>query len=188
MDVIENKVVRESQKDLISILIELIYDLTNLITRILLRRVDMKMVEFSRFSSLPEGFGLHIRAILGCPHFCLTFDASFKTASVDVSTGSKQFVLELPIMTVILELEPKVELTAIEQAEAEGLPLAKYVESIVREAIFKRQRVQRLSEKSFDEILKPFRDEVEASGISDDKLDNLFRQARSEASQVRQRK
>ncbi len=89
-------------------------------------------------------------------------------------------------MTVILELEPEVELTAIEQAEAEGLPLAKYVESVVREAIFKRQRVQRLSEKPFDEILKPFRDEVEASGISDDELDNLFRQARREAAQARQ--
>lgn len=91
-------------------------------------------------------------------------------------------------MTVILELEPEVELTAIEQAEADGLPLAKYVESVVREAIFKRQRVQLLSEKPFDEILKPFRDEVEASGISDDELDNLFRQARREASQVRRSK
>lgn len=88
-------------------------------------------------------------------------------------------------MTVILELEPEVEQTAIEQAEAEGLPLTKYVESVVKEAIFKRQRVQRLSEKPFDEILKPFRNEVEASGISDDELDNLFRQARREASQAR---
>jgi hypothetical protein len=30
-------------------------------------------------------------------------------------------------MTVTLELEPDVELTAMKQAEAEGLPLAKYV-------------------------------------------------------------
>ena len=91
-------------------------------------------------------------------------------------------------MTVTLELEPEVELTATEQAEAEGLPLAKYVESVVKEAIFKRQRVERLSEKSFDEILKPFRDEVEASGMSDDELDGLFRQARREASQARRDK
>lgn len=94
-------------------------------------------------------------------------------------------MLKLPIMTVMLELEPEVELTATEQAEAEGLPLAKYVESVVSEAIFKRRRVQQLSEKPFDEILKPFRDEVEASGISGDELDNLFRQARHEASQAR---
>ena len=91
-------------------------------------------------------------------------------------------------MTVTLELEPEVEQTATEQAKAEGLPLTKYVESVVREAIFKRQRVQHLAEKSFDEILQPFRTEVEASGISDDDLDNLFQQARREASQARRKK
>jgi hypothetical protein len=87
-------------------------------------------------------------------------------------------MLKLPIMTVMLELEPEVELTAAEQAEAEGLPLAKYVESVVKEEIFKRRRVQKLAEKSFDEILKPFRDEVEASEMSNDDLDNLFQQIR----------
>jgi hypothetical protein len=88
-------------------------------------------------------------------------------------------------MTVTLELEPEVELTAIEQAKAEGLPLAEYVESVVKDAIFKRKRVEQLSEKPFDEILKPFRDEVEAGGMSDDKLDDLFRLARQEASNAR---
>ncbi|MGI8668824.1 MAG: hypothetical protein ACR2J3_03140 [Aridibacter sp.] len=91
-------------------------------------------------------------------------------------------------MTVTLELEPEVEKTASKQAEAEGLPLAKYVELVVKEAIFKRKRVQQLSEKSFAEILKPFRDEVEASGMSDDELDDLFDKARHEASKARQSK
>ncbi len=94
-------------------------------------------------------------------------------------------MLKFPIMAITLELEPEVELTANEQAEAEGLPLAKYVESVVKEAIFKRRRVQQLSEKPFDEILKPFRDEVKTSGMSDDELDDLFRQARREASEAR---
>lgn len=88
-------------------------------------------------------------------------------------------------MTVTLELEPEVEMTATEQAKAEGLPLAKYVESVVKEAILKRKRVRQLSEKSFDEILKPFRDEVASSGMSDDELDDLFQKARHEASQAR---
>lgn len=88
-------------------------------------------------------------------------------------------------MTVTLELEPDVELTATKQAEAEGLPLTKYVESVLREAILKRQRVEKLSEKSFDEILKPFRSEVEERGVTDDELDTLFQQARREASQAR---
>jgi hypothetical protein len=40
-------------------------------------------------------------------------------------------------MKVTLELEPDVELTATKQAEAEGLPLAKYVGLVLREAVFK---------------------------------------------------
>ncbi len=79
-------------------------------------------------------------------------------------------MLESAIMTVILELEPEVELTAAEQAKEQRLPLSEYVESVVRETVFKRRRVQQLAEKSFDEILKPFRDEVESSGISDEEL------------------
>ena len=45
-------------------------------------------------------------------------------------------------MAVTLELEPDVELTATKQAEAEGLPLAKYVEVFLRKAVFKHQRVR----------------------------------------------
>lgn len=88
-------------------------------------------------------------------------------------------------MTVTLELEPEVETTAAEQAREKGLPLAGYVESVVRETVFKRRRIQRLSEKPFDETLEPFRDEVEASGMTDDELDSLFRQARRAASETR---
>ncbi len=91
-------------------------------------------------------------------------------------------------MIVTLELEPEVKLTATEQAREEGLPLNEYVRSVVKEAVFKRQRIQQLSEKPFDEILKSFRDDVETSGIRDDELDNLFRQARRETSQARRSK
>jgi hypothetical protein len=91
-------------------------------------------------------------------------------------------------MTVTLELDPEVEKTAARQAEAEGLPLAEYVESVLKEAILKRQKIQKLSEKSFDEILEPFRDEVETSGMSDDELNDLFQTARREASEARRDK
>lgn len=97
-------------------------------------------------------------------------------------------MLESPIMTVTLELEPEVELTATEQAEEEGLLLAEYVESVVKETVLKRRRVRQLSEKSFDEILKPFRDEVEASGITDNELDELFTEARREVAKARRSK
>ncbi len=91
-------------------------------------------------------------------------------------------------MTVTLELEPEIELTAAEQAKEEGLPLTAYVELVVKDAILKRRRVRQLSEKSFDEILKPFRDEVEASGITDDQLDGLFTEARKEVFKARRNK
>lgn len=81
-------------------------------------------------------------------------------------------------MTVALELEPEVELTAVAQTDEKGLPLEEYIESVVRETVLKRRRVQKLSEKSFDEILKPFRDDVEVSGMSEDELEELFTQAR----------
>lgn len=95
-------------------------------------------------------------------------------------TQNKRSVLKFAIMTVMLELEPEIEMTASEQAREKGLPLPLYVASVVKEAVLKRQRVEKLSEKSFDEILKPFRDEVEASGMSEDELDELFAQTRRE--------
>jgi hypothetical protein len=91
-------------------------------------------------------------------------------------------------MTVILELEPAVESTAAEQAKAEGLPLAKYVETVVKEAVFKRQKIEQMSDKPFDEILKPFRDEVESSGMTDNELDELFHLARTRSSEARRSK
>lgn len=96
-------------------------------------------------------------------------------------------MLKSAIMTVTLELEPEVEMTASEQAEEEGLLLAEYVEAVVKEAVFKRRAVKNLAEKPFDEILKPFRDEVEASGMSDDELDDLFDNARRSASAERKK-
>jgi hypothetical protein len=87
-------------------------------------------------------------------------------------------------MTIVIDLKPEIETIAAEQAEEGGLPLAEYVETVVKDGVLKRQRVKELSEKSFDEILKPFRDEVEASGMTDEELDNLFRTARREVSKT----
>jgi hypothetical protein len=42
-----------------------------------------------------------------------------------------------------------------------------------------------LAEKSFDEILAPFRRNAEASGMSDEELDGIFREARSRARKER---
>jgi hypothetical protein len=91
-------------------------------------------------------------------------------------------------MTITISLPPKVEEAVKSQATKEGKPLADYVESLVEEGSRRRDRINLLAEKSFDEILAPFRQSVEDSGISDEALDALFTEARKEASRARKEK
>ena len=88
-------------------------------------------------------------------------------------------------MTITISLPPEVEESVKSQADKDGLPLEDYVESLVEEATMRRKKIDLLAEKSFDEILAPFRRSVEESGISDDDLDALFREARKEVSRAR---
>jgi hypothetical protein len=88
-------------------------------------------------------------------------------------------------MTITISLPPEVEEAVKSQANKEGKPLADYVESLVEEGSRRRDRIDLLAEKSFDEILAPFRRNVEESGLSDEALDALFTEARKEASRAR---
>ena len=88
-------------------------------------------------------------------------------------------------MTITISLPPEVEESVKSQAAKDGVPLEDYVESLVEEATRRRDRIDVLAEKSFDEILAPFRRNVEESGLSDEDLDTLFREARKEASRAR---
>jgi len=88
-------------------------------------------------------------------------------------------------MTITISLRPEVEESVKSQATKEGKPLADYVESLVEEGSRRRDRIDLLAEKSFDEILAPFRRNVEESGLSDEALDTLFTEARKEASRAR---
>ena len=88
-------------------------------------------------------------------------------------------------MTITTSLPPEVEESVKSQAVKDGVPMDDYVESLVEEATRRRSRIDLLAEKSFDEILAPFRRSVEESGISDDDLDGLFREARKEVSRTR---
>jgi hypothetical protein len=60
------------------------------------------------------------------------------------------------------------------------------ITSLVQEGTKRRYRIDLPAEKSFDEILAPFRRNIEESGMSDEELDALFTTARKEA--ARQRK
>lgn len=88
-------------------------------------------------------------------------------------------------MTITIDLPPDVEELVKTQAAKEGLPLEDYVTSLVQEGTKRRDRIDLLAEKPFDEILAPIRRNVEDSGISDEELDGLFTSARKEASRVR---
>ncbi len=88
-------------------------------------------------------------------------------------------------MTITISLPADIEESVKSQAIKEGKPLADYVESLVEEGTSRRDRIDLLAEKSFDEILAPFRRNVEESGLSDEALDALFTEARKEASRAR---
>jgi hypothetical protein len=88
-------------------------------------------------------------------------------------------------MTITISLPPEIEESVKSQANKEGKPLADYVESLVEEGSRRRDRIDLLAEKSFDEILAPLRRDVEESGMSDKALDALFTEARKEASRAR---
>lgn len=88
-------------------------------------------------------------------------------------------------MTIMIDLPPDVEASVKAQAAKDGLPLEDYVTSLVQEGAQRRDRIDLLAEKSFDEILAPIRRNFEDSGMSDEELDGLFTDARKEASRAR---
>lgn len=88
-------------------------------------------------------------------------------------------------MNITIYLPPDIEESLKIQAAKEGLPLEDYVTSLVQEGIKRRERMDILAERPFNEILAPFRRSVEESEMSDEGLDDLFNSARKEASRAR---
>ncbi len=89
-------------------------------------------------------------------------------------------------MTVVLELEPEIEEKIKRQASKDGLKVEVYVRSLVEEATNKRERIEKLAEKSFDEILAPIQKGFEESGMSEDEIMQMFEEAREEVWQEKQ--
>ena len=88
-------------------------------------------------------------------------------------------------MTITIDLPPDVEESVKTQAAQAGLPVEAYVTSLVREGTKRRDRMDLMAEKSFAEILAPFRRNVEQSGVGDEELEDLFTDARKKASRAR---
>jgi hypothetical protein len=91
-------------------------------------------------------------------------------------------------MVITIDLPPEVKAYIKAQAAREGLTLEDYVVALVQEGAERRDRIELLAEKSFDEILAPFRRNAQDSGMSDQELDDLFITARKEAASTRKGK
>ena len=75
-------------------------------------------------------------------------------------------------MTVVLELKPEIEEALQKKAKANGFEVNIYLEMLIEKDIDRP--------KTLDEILAPFRREVEESGITDDELDVLVEESKQD--------
>jgi hypothetical protein len=86
---------------------------------------------------------------------------------------------------ISIDLSPEIEASVKTQAERDGIALEDYIKSLVKEGSERRERIELLAEKSFDDILAPFRRNVTESGLTDEELDALFSVARRAASRAK---
>jgi hypothetical protein len=81
-------------------------------------------------------------------------------------------------MTITLTLKPEMERFLREQAAARGQDVADYLQGLIETALKSANGSDQATPHaglSFDAILAPVRKEVETSGLTDEELDELFR-------------
>ncbi len=83
-------------------------------------------------------------------------------------------------MTVTFDFPPELEKTLRDRAAQRGQEVSAFVAEAVKEKIAKAA--------TFDEICAPFARAVEAAGMSDDKFDAFFEDAREEVWRQKQSK
>jgi hypothetical protein len=72
-----------------------------------------------------------------------------------------------------ITLPPETEARLRERAEAQGEDIASYAARLLRDAV---------ASPSIDDLLSPFRQQVEASGMTDEQLDEFYNDLRAGAS------
>lgn len=85
----------------------------------------------------------------------------------------------MSLQTTQIEVQPETARLLMERAAARKLSLDEYLRKMAES-----DSPPKL--KTLDEILAPFRTEVEAKGYSEDELDELFTEARKEVFQAKQ--
>lgn len=80
-------------------------------------------------------------------------------------------------MDITIQIAPEI-LSRVQQAATEkGQDVASYLGELLKE-FFTHSTVDRLPMRTLDEILAPFREQIEASGITDEDLDTFFEDLR----------
>jgi hypothetical protein len=87
----------------------------------------------------------------------------------------------MSLQTIQIEVRQETAQLLMEKASARKLSLDEYLRAMAESDGLPRM-------KTLDEILAPFRAEVEAKGYSEDELDDLFTEARKEVFQAKQQK
>jgi hypothetical protein len=82
-------------------------------------------------------------------------------------------------MTLTLTLPPEIERKLQARANATGQPVAEFVVQALEEKL--------RGEPTADELLAPFRKQVQDSGLTDEELDSFFDGVRDEIWQEKQR-
>ena len=83
-------------------------------------------------------------------------------------------------MTITIDLPSEVESKIKTQASNDGVKVEDYVKTLIKEASDRRERIEKNSEKSFDEILAPVRKGFRESGTSEDEILEFFEEVREE--------
>ena len=89
-------------------------------------------------------------------------------------------------MTITIDLPSEVETKIKTQASNDGVKVEDYVKTLIKEASDRRERIEKNSEKSFDEILAPVRKGFQASGVNEDEILEFFEEVREEVWQEKQ--
>ncbi len=80
-------------------------------------------------------------------------------------------------MSISIPLSPEAEAKLRERAQAAGEDITSYAARVLHDA---------LTTPSVDELLAPFRGHVEASGMSDDQLDEFYEELRKKVWEEKQ--
>ncbi len=89
-------------------------------------------------------------------------------------------------MTITIDLPLETEEKVKVQAFHAGLNFDNYLQTLIKDAADRRERIEKGSKKTFSEILAPTHKGFEESGMSEDELDELLEKEREALWQEKQ--